>query len=84
MKLINVQDQFNKCIGSKITTGPVVINKLTDEDIGRAVVFDPNDDRMFSKEFGYIKSWNDCYVFVRFNEGVTAAACYPNQLQFAK
>ena len=52
----------------------VVLEALTEDDIGRVVMYDVNCDHV---EFGFIKSWNDLYVFVRYGSGSPARATPP-------
>ena len=67
----------------------IKIDKLTDKDIGRHVVY---KDGVGEREFGYIKSWNDKYIFVVFKcdgdwdnyQMYTGAATHPNDLRFVK
>jgi hypothetical protein len=79
-RLINVRNSFANRTGAYLSTGPVKLDKLSDGDKGRSVVYySPN-----SKEFGYLSSWNDTYAFVHFHSGSAPAACLPHQLQFIK
>lgn len=66
----------------------VDIKKLTEEDIGRWVIYRDSFDRRPEK--GKIKSWNDKYIFVvykcanewgRFKE-YTGVATRPEDLEF--
>ena len=44
----------------------IIIEKLTQEDIGRPVVYTPRlDDKT---EEGVIKAWNDTFVFVDYGD----------------
>jgi hypothetical protein len=52
----------------------IKIEKLSDEDKGRKVVYR-------GKEEGEITSWNEKYVFVKFR-GPGGEACNPNDLLF--
>ena len=52
-------------------------SQLTEEDIGRNVVYTAN--HYF--EIGQLTSWNDTYVFVRFN-GPGGEACVPEDVRF--
>lgn len=55
------------------------ITKLTLSDVGREVIYSNGKDI----EHGYLKSWNDTYVFVRFYMySDNAKACYPQHLSF--
>lgn len=58
---------------------------LTKEDIGKSVIFVPpranGDFTHKSCETGEISSWNDAYVFVRFNPP-QAQACKPEWLHW--
>lgn len=53
------------------------IEDLTKWDKGRGVLFHTLHG---TTERGVISSWNDQWVFCRFGEGSTAAACDPKQL----
>lgn len=54
------------------------INKLSPTDVGRNVTY----HREFCKvEYGYLTSWNQRYVFVRF-KGPTGEACEPGDVSF--
>jgi len=55
------------------------ISSLTETDKGRGVIFHTHHG---STERGVLSSWNDHYVFARFTQGSTAAACDPQQLEF--
>lgn len=67
------------------------LNKLTDKDIGREVIYRRFDNNKW-KESGRIKSWNDKWVFVVYHcddqwdnyQDYTAAATDPNDLKFVK
>lgn len=62
--------------------------EVTEEDIGRGVFY---TDGKGNREFGMIKSFNNCYVFVVYNcagdwstfRNYTAAATDRNDLEFA-
>lgn len=60
--------------------------KLTGDDIGRAVIYIPNhangDMSHSDVETGFIKSWNENWVFVRYHLGDTAAATNPENLRW--
>ncbi len=68
----------------------IELDKLTDADLGRAVIY-----RTFGKsEFGTINSWNKTFIFVRYHEcqyadgtyrkryGETSEATSPRDLDF--
>jgi hypothetical protein len=55
----------------------IEIEKLTDADKGRKVIYSDNHGL---RERGMISSWNNLYVFVRFHAGT--AACGPESLSF--
>jgi len=80
MRLINVTDNINGQTGpQKVAEKPVELATLDEGDIGRGVVYTaPHGEH----SFGYIKRWNDAYVFVRFHSGDTAAACNAEALRF--
>lgn len=52
----------------------------TEKDIGRQVIYNnpPSD-----KEYGYITSFNDKYVFVRYGKGSTSQATSREDLYWA-
>lgn len=55
------------------------ISNLTEKDVGRSVTYHPKHG---APEHGILSSWNEKYVFVRYTQGSTAAACDPQQLEF--
>lgn len=59
------------------------IKTLTQEDIGRSVVYkQTNRSDEFEVEQGVISSFNDTYVFVRYNVCGGGQATNPNDLSF--
>jgi hypothetical protein len=62
------------------------IKKLTNNDVGKWVVYNPG----YTKEIGKIKSWNDKFIFVVYNCAndwdnfmyYTGAATFPKDLFF--
>jgi hypothetical protein len=61
------------------------IKDLTENDIGRNVIYTPNHStsKNPATEPGILSSWNVQVVFVRYGMGSTAAATNPEQLHFA-
>lgn len=65
----------------------IQINKLTDKDVGRWVIYTP---QVGPEESGRIKSWDDMYIFVVYScdqqwdrfQDFTAAATNPDDLKF--
>ena len=57
------------------------IKDLTESDKGRKVLFSTYHGDI---EMGVLSSWNERYIFTRFTSGSTAAACNPEQLEFAQ
>jgi len=62
----------------------IEISKLTDDDKGRSVEYNPG----YRIEHGIISSWNEVYIFVRYvlpggNVNTTAAATKPEDLRFS-
>jgi len=65
------------------------INKLTDEDVGRKVIY---TDGVKSEQYGCIKSWNYKWIFIVYNcnddwdnyQDYTGAATNPSDLRFVK
>ena len=65
------------------------IEKLTDEDLGRWVVY---TDGTREEQLGRIKSWNDMWIFVVYHcadewdkyQDYTGAATTPRDLKFEK
>jgi hypothetical protein len=57
------------------------LKSLTDSDRGRAVVFTP---RVGPHEDGVITSWNDKYIFVRYDGDKTSKATNPSNLDFLR
>lgn len=55
------------------------INQLEEHDKYRPVVY---KDEVRPAEFGWISSWNDSNIFVRYHSGDTSAATNPGDLQF--
>jgi len=56
------------------------IKTLTEEDRGKRVVYHlPGSDKV---EGGVISSWNEKFIFVRYNESKIAAATYSGNLEF--
>lgn len=51
----------------------------TEKDIGRKVVYRNHGGKV---EEGFITSFNDHYVFVRYGTGSTSAATDPKDLEF--
>lgn len=77
----NVSDKISNWFGSYETEGTIGL-QLEDmrlSDVGRKVMFHAHHD---ARELGVISSWNDYYIFCRFDQGDTAAACDPDQLEF--
>jgi hypothetical protein len=57
------------------------ISKLTEEDKGREVVFfEPWGSR---REFGIISSWNERFIFVKYNGSWQSKATSPEDLRFS-
>ncbi len=79
-RLINVADRRHLWIGAW-EVEPLRYDALTFEDVGRTVIYSrpPNYGQ---PEAGTLNSWRDGLVFVRFTQGVTAAACDPKDLVF--
>jgi len=60
------------------------VNQLTEKDVGRNVIYDPAyvAPRLLAvREVGQLTSWNDTFVFVRFN-GPGGEACVPEDVRF--
>ncbi|MDR1176919.1 MAG: hypothetical protein LBK83_15775 [Treponema sp.] len=55
------------------------ISKLIEKDKGREVVFDDGPKR----EFGIISSWNERFVFVKYNGSQHGKATRPEDLRFS-
>lgn len=55
------------------------LEDLREEDKGRGVLFLTHHGVI---ERGVLSSWNEWYIFARFTNGSTAAACDPKQLEF--
>lgn len=56
----------------------IAIDKLTDADIGRNVIY----HREFCQsQVGKLSSWNEHYVFVRF-KGPNGESCQPEDVSF--
>jgi hypothetical protein len=58
----------------------IEILKLTEKDKGREVVFDFNGTK---REFGIISSWNERFVFVKYNGIQQSQATMPKDLRFS-
>lgn len=56
------------------------IKQLTPPDKNRKVIYTPKGGGKV--EEGWISSWNDTYVFVRFPTSSNGQACDPDDLQF--
>ena len=56
----------------------ISITELTDKDIGRNVVYHRES---CDREVGQLTSWNNKYVFIRFN-GPNGEACEPCDVSF--
>ena len=54
------------------------IDKLTDEDVGREVIYTTLHGE---REAGRLSSWNHRFVFLRF-KGPQGEACEPDQCHF--
>ncbi|GMO33951.1 MAG: hypothetical protein Ta2B_14450 [Termitinemataceae bacterium] len=54
------------------------ISKLTEKDKGRAVTFELSEVR----ENGFISSWNDRFIFVKYGVNPQSKATLPVDLQF--
>ena len=58
----------------------IEIEKLTENDKGREVVFDcPGKER----EYGHISSWNGRFIFVKYGGSQQSQATEPEHLNFA-
>lgn len=61
----------------------IQLNKLTESDKGRLVVYTPFEDCDSNlKERGVITSWNDMYVFVRYGSDIHSKSTNPDDLDF--
>ena len=70
--------QMKQTNTTKVIPIMIDINKLTDQDKDRGVIYHrPYCDR----EVGKLSSWNDKYVFVRF-KGPFGEACLPEDISF--
>jgi len=58
----------------------IEISKLNEKDKEREVVF---DDGMKQVEYGFISSWNDRFIFVKYNGNPQSQATLPEYLRFA-
>ncbi len=56
------------------------VSSLTDDDKGREVVFEPPKGK---REFGFISSWNDRFVFVKYGKDLHSKATPFEYLKFA-
>ncbi|MDR2095752.1 MAG: hypothetical protein LBP76_09585 [Treponema sp.] len=56
------------------------ISKLTENDRGREVVF---DFRGSEREFGIISSWNERFIFVKYNGSQQSQATDPMSLRWS-
>jgi len=66
------------CPASVLLVGVVIdINRLTESDIGRTVIYEPNDSLL---DFGRLTSWNETFVFVQFS-GPGGEACNPEDVR---
>ena len=63
--------------------GLITLNRLTKDDIGRKVVYEPfrHCDTSLLEE-GVITSFNDTYVYVRYGSDVHSKATRANDLVF--
>jgi hypothetical protein len=57
----------------------IEISKLTEKDKGREVVFDNG----WKSEFGTISSWNERFIFVKYNGSQNGKATRPEDLRFS-
>jgi hypothetical protein len=55
-------------------------SKLTDEDRGREVVFESQGSY---REFGIISSWNERFIFVKYDGRQQSQATRPEDLRFS-
>jgi hypothetical protein len=58
----------------------IEISKLTEEDKGREVAFDSPGSK---REFGIISSWNERFIFVKYNGLQQSQATRPEDLRFS-
>jgi hypothetical protein len=58
----------------------IELSKLTEHDRGREVVFDSPGSKM---EFGIVSSWNDRFIFVKYNGSQQSQATNPEDLRFS-
>jgi hypothetical protein len=58
----------------------IEISKLTERDKGREVVYGYRDPEM---EFGIISSWNERFIFVKYNGNQQSQATKPEDLRFS-
>lgn len=70
---------INDKTGGMTPNDPIQLGELKEQDKGRGVIFLHHHG---ATERGVLSSWNDHYVFCRFGNGSTAAACDPKQLVF--
>ena len=78
MIIHNVRDRRNDWIGSW-EAEPLDIEKLTEADVGRTVIFQSYNDA----EAGTLVSWRDRTLWARFSKGDTAASCRVDDLAMA-
>jgi hypothetical protein len=58
----------------------IEISKLTEKDKGREVVFTSQGSK---REFGIISSWNERFIFVKYNGSQQSQATRPEDLRFS-
>lgn len=73
----NVLDRRRRWIGSWLTT-QLDINKLTETDIGRTVIYRDHG----RAEAGTLTSWRDGIVFAKYSRGDTSAGANASDLVF--
>jgi hypothetical protein len=58
----------------------IEISKLTENDKGREVAFNSQGPE---REFGIISSWNERFIFVKYNSSQQSQATRPEDLRFS-
>jgi hypothetical protein len=58
----------------------IEIAKMTEKDNGREVIFDSQERK---REFDIISSWNERFIFVKYNGSQQSKATRPEDLRFS-
>ena len=70
---------FKKQTAEKMISSSIDITQLTDDDVGRTVMYVPKNQK---NEVGTITSFNDTFIFVCYDDSGRGQATKPQDLNF--